>query len=269
MTVGAEAVVTTHSEFVVPKTVRHVEGGFSGYLSWSEVLDESGHHEVRLGDLLPDFVALERATAVEMIAFLETYGIPELCGRHDLPDQHVRGTHCDLGVLENGDPALSVSGIHKIARGFAAASRLGVALAARNPGEKQDWLDLQKLGSWHWVGDEFESEDWRYRRGLLAHWLTGLLRDCGVQALAQWHEGGRLTVTPEADGLMGALALALAYDVGQREGYACSVCGTPVDRVRPPLPGEAVYCKKPACKREQQRINQKAYRARKRGESEN
>jgi hypothetical protein len=143
-----------------------------------------------------------------------------------------------------------------------------VALAARTPGEKRDWLDLQGAQRWAWRSGDLESEDWRDRRALLASWVTSLLRDCGVQALARWGEGSRMTVAPEADGLMGALALALAYEIGQREGYVCSVCGTPVDRVRPPLPGEAVYCKKPACKREQQRLNQKRYRARKRGESE-
>jgi hypothetical protein len=268
MTPGTESVVATKSEFVVPNQVVLVEGGISGMLTWTNSLPETGHYVVRLGGLLEDFLALERATPDEMVSFLETYGVPELC-HHGVPDRHERARstgYCPMAVVEDGKPALGITSLHRVARAFAAASRLGVALAARTPGETQDWVDLQLAQRWSWSPSQFESDEWRDRRALLAYWMTKLLRDCGVQALTRWTEGGRMTVTPEADGLMGTIALALAYDIGQREGYVCSVCATPVDRVRPPLAGEAVYCNKPACKREQQRLNQRRYRERKRAE---
>ena len=83
----------------------------------------------------------------------------------------------------------------------------------------------------------------------------------GVRPFAVWE--GRFTVTSQADGLLGAIAILLSREIGQGyTSYRCTVCGTETARGRPPRPDEAIYCERPACKREQRRRNQAAWRAR-------
>lgn len=271
MTPHAEDRVFSRAEFVLPTSVTVVDD----FLTWTSVLPSTGRDEYVLGDLLADFLALERALPQEMAAFVETYGALELC-EHGVPDRHewASATYsvnaapgskwCRMADVD-GRPAISVTALRRVARAFNAATRLSVALSSRSEGRTSDWVELQGAQRWLWEPGDLEG-DWRKRRQVLAYWLTDLLRASGVNTLARWPEGARLSVVPEAEGLMGSIALALAFEIGQREGFVCSVCGAPVDRIRPPLAGEGVYCTKPACKREQQRINQRRYRERKRQE---
>lgn len=269
MTTFDETRVLTRHEFFVPRKVR-VNGS---HLSWSEVLPATDQRETVVGDLLKDFLKLESATPDEMATFLEVYGVPEIC-QHGYPDRHKwawaadkkvrdmpKEPYCRFAEIE-GQPAIWSVHVQQVARAFASASRLGVALSVRHEGDEADWLNLQDAVSWHWGPSSLDG-DWTKRRDVLADWLTDVLRGCGVATLARWTPRTRLTVIPEADGLIGTVALALAHEVGQRDGFLCSVCGTAVDRVRPPREGEQVYCSKLACKREQQRRNQAKWRAKK------
>ncbi len=269
-----------------------------GRLSWRETLPDDGRHELKTGDLLDDFVSLAAATAQEMAAFMESYGVPELCGAHSMPDWHrnrsrpkLRGAHstpdwhrnrsrpelrgqraadvdltrtCPMAVDDDGAHVTEYA-IRLAARAFAAARRLGVALSAHTNGDVTDWQRVQNIGiAWPPPG---ESEGWREQRRHLAAWVTHLLRECGVAPFATW-EGERLIITTEADGLLGTLAIALAQDIGQGDAYLCDVCGRPWNPYRPPRSGERVYCDNPACKREQQRRNQATWRARRKTNKE-
>lgn len=251
---------------MVPKSV-HV--GNDGHLFWQEALPEDDRHELPSEDLLGAFTALAMATPAEMATFMETYGVPELCAAHGQPDQHRpilrphlrsapiraahKGRYCPIGFDEYvGGPYVTDSAVRTTARAFVAAQRLGTALSARTDGDPDDWRELSLVG---------EQVGWRSDRGMLADWVTELLASCGVRPVAMWEPNRRLTVVHEADGLLGVLAVILSREIGQGDRYTCDVCGVPVDRVRPPKSSERVYCKKPACRREQQRRNQAKWRA--------
>jgi hypothetical protein len=107
-------------------------------------------------------------------------------------------------------------------------------------------------------------------RDRIAEYLTALNRQTGVRPLVTWDK--RLSIVFAAEGLLGVLAILLTREIAARRDeqdeliYTCSVCGVPVIRGRPPQTDEAIYCTEKSCKREQQRLNQAAWRARKRAE---
>lgn len=271
--------VLSRSSFFVPEDrVEVVKGTL---LAWTAASDTAGITHHGGADLLPAFLNLESAEPDEMARFMETYGVPELCV-HGQPDHHRDiprpelgmpsrpdhdqdhrpvGTTCEIGVLEDGRPAIAVADLRRAARAMNAAHTASIALAARRLPEPNAWEQMARLQVGHPARDGVET--WHDGRTELASWVTGLLTNCGVSAVADW-SGPRLRVEPEADGLLGTIALLLAREVGQGDRYVCDVCGEPVDRVRAPQPGELVYCRKPACRREQQRRNQQRWRARKR-----
>jgi hypothetical protein len=235
-------------------------------LSWSSFRSKDDHGWPGSEGLLEAFTGLAVAEPAEMAAFMETYGVPELCGKHGLPDRHVGG-YCAIGGADEKH-YVNPSAIRRVARAFLAAQSLANALSVRRIGEVQDWVDLQ----WTIKRSLFhpDNRDWPTGRVRLAHWLTCLLRDCGVAPLARW-DGARLHVTSEAGGLLGVLAVLLSRELGQGDVYTCDVCGAPVTPTRPPREGEGVYCRaadNAACRREQQRRNQAAWRARKREEAD-
>jgi hypothetical protein len=216
--------------------------------------------------LLAAFVALAQAQPEEMAAFMQTYGVLELCARHGLPAWHGdRG--CVIG--EPGAPYLDPAAVRRCARGFAAARRLGDALSARKAGQLQDWADLQAAAGRGWPANpvlalDVDDANWRLGRAKLANWLTVMLRACRVSPAVVWEPRHRLHVTSVSWGPLGKLVVLLTRELGQGDAYVCDVCNAPVSRTRPPREGERVYCSKPACRREQQRRNQAAWRDKKR-----
>jgi hypothetical protein len=221
---------------------------------------------------LDAFTALASAEPEGMAAFIETYGIPELCGEHGLPDAHRLdvGGYCPMRVGQSGEYVeLWIWTLHRMARGFAAARCLGIELNARRLGDMSDWVDLQFLTKDAFVPDD--GMGYQRRRKVLAEVLTRLLRSCRVRPLALW-DGHPLVTVFEADGLMGALAIQLGREIVAGDSatdgmaYACVVCGQPDERRRRPHEGEAIYCKRVECKREQQRRNKAAWLERRRAE---
>lgn len=229
-------------------------------LAWSSIREEADWPGTE--HLLSRFIRLASADAAEMNEFAQFYGVPELCYMHGRPDRHgrrdeLRG-YCPL-LNDSGTPTVKTSSVRNAARAVAAIQKLGTSLAARQDGEPDDWSDLQGFaGPCPW-----QRGAWQRNRKVLAEAITRLLNDAGVAPIARW-DRPRLTVTSEADGLLGVILVLLAREVGQGDRWTCNVCGAPVDRVRPPRSGEGVYCEKAACRREQQRRNQAKWRARKR-----
>lgn len=257
MTPASRRPIPSRSTFAVPTAVS-IEGDDLVWESSHDATFQPGD------DVLEAFIGLAVAVPEEMAAFLTTYGVPELCEAHGLPDRHERrrsggGAYCPAG------PRLSMAHLRLAARAFGAARRVGLALSAATPGNLDDWLELQNLN--HGIPVPGPPYTWQQGRDAFADWLTDLLRDCGVRPLASWKRS-HLVVTSEADGLLGTLAVLLARETGQGDQYTCDVCGGPVERARPPKEGEGVYCSKPACRREQQRRNQAAWRARKQTEGQ-
>lgn len=209
-----------------------------------------------IGMLLDDFCDLERAQPAEMAAFVARYGAPEL-GK-------------DQWLSRGGGSSgwLSVSALREHARAFSAARRLGAALVMRRPGDREDWFRLDGAGiptrgartMWS------DLEDWKLGRERFADWLTLLMRELDVATTAQWRGVRGLALDPSPGTLLGAIALLLAREVGAEGQYVCDSCGASVQRVRPPREGEAVYCDRAECKREQKRRNQAAWRAKKAAE---
>jgi hypothetical protein len=255
-----------------------------GAIAWTAATDEHGITYRGGDDLLPAFMQLAAADTVEMVDFLETFGIPEIC-QHGNPDSHPdsgrRGRqridvlpHCSPISFEDGRPALPVDDLRRMARAFTAATRAAMNLTARRLPESLDWQDMLRVisGFQFWPeplveGDSDTDEtNWRQGRANFALWLTDLLHQCGVSTVATWQDQ-RLRVVPKADGLLGTLALLLSREVGQHDAaYTCDVCGEDVVRIRPPRKNEGVYCDKSACRRAQQRKNQARLRERKRAE---
>lgn len=262
------------SPFYLPEEVDVVDVVGGRLLAWEAAPDDAEITFRGGDDLLPEFMALSTAEPSEMAAFLETYGVVEIC-RHGMPDMHpfikrpkLRGsapdpvippTYCQLLTDAGGRPAIAVDHLRRAALAFVGAQEAALALSARRIPESRSWEAMSRLRSY---GRPMEN-DYRACRRQLAEWVTGMLSDCGVDVFADW-AGERLNVTYKASGLLGTLTLLLAREIGQGETYTCDICGTPVDRVRPPKNDEGVYCDKPACRREQQRRNQAAWRARKR-----
>jgi len=270
MTPAHQRPIETRKAFAFPDRVEVVEG----LLAWRSADDAAGIAFKGGQDLLPEFLELRQAEPERMAAFLETYGIPEICG-HGLPDGHRdsrrNARYClSFPMLEDGRIAIASADIRRMARAFSAARTAASFLSISRLPDSSVWGEMAIVVSvlpHDWRADV---DNWRAGRTMLAAWMTALLADCGINLTATWGEGGQavLRIEPEADGLLGTLGLLLARTLDQRENYSCDVCGEPVQRVRAPQDGERVYCKKPLCKREQQRRNQAAWRAKKRAEKE-
>lgn len=231
-------------------------------LAWTEAPDAAGITHQGGGDLLGAFLALAQADTEEMAQFLRDYGIPELCV-HALPDRHPdkrrAGAYCSFPRMDDGIPYVSTQALRWAARAFAAAVEEAEMLRVNRLPDPRLWDDMLKITDG--VRDWPEVASWQRGRERLALWLTDLLRDCGVQPIASW-ERGPLSVTYEADGLLGTLAILLSRQLAQGETYTCDQCGTPVNRKRAPKPGEGVYCLSKPCRDAQNRRNQRAYRER-------
>jgi hypothetical protein len=196
--------------------------------------------------LLDDFCGLASATPDEMADFVGLYGAPE-----------VRGSVIDV------PGSVPVTPLRRAARAIAAGRRVGADLADRRPGAVADWVEMQHaLNGWAWVTPPSQWRYWRAGRERYASWLSAVLRSAGVEPEVEWAERGVLRVGVATPTLLGLVGILMAREVTAGRAYACDSCGADAERTRPPREGEAVYCKRPECKREQQRRNQAARRAR-------
>src|SRR5438132_566532 len=84
-------------------------------LEWTD-LAEAGDGWPGIDGLLDAFCDLADAQPEEMAAFLETWGVPELCVEHGQPDFHDEDAGYCSGVLEAG--SLSVRHLRQAARGI-------------------------------------------------------------------------------------------------------------------------------------------------------
>jgi hypothetical protein len=235
-------------------------------ISWSQAktrLEELTAEELTAGTdtLLEDFLALASADPDQMAAFMDRYGVLELCGEHGRPVDHDEGAFCPFLEVDDGQRfGVSVQHVRRAARAFADlaqwghSTRLGLK---RRPGSG---MDAQMLVGGFIRGSNLTDRD------RIAEYLTILNRQTGVRPLVTWDK--RLSFTFAAGGLLGVLTILLTREIASRDdvSYNCSVCGFLVARKRPPKPDEAVYCAKASCRTEQQRRNQAAWRARKRAE---
>lgn len=243
---------------VTPSTHRGVwvEGGVvrplkievtDSLLSWGQV-ELAGEDWPGTEDLLSDFIALSSADPEDMGLFVQKYGIPELCAAHGRPVWHEPGCHVGGG--------LRVHSLRSAARAISDLLDAGIRLKSHQQAEQS--VDVQRLlGRGFWVGG--------YGREELAEELTNLYRDCGWNVLLRWPAQKPLSVVSAVPGLLGVVARLLVQTITSRSevDYRCDVCQESIIRKRPPRPDEAIYCDRPACKREQQRRNTAAYRARK------
>jgi hypothetical protein len=230
------------------------------WLRWTSV-KKAGDEWPPIDGLLDAFCDLASSDPHGMAAFVSSYGILELCAKHNLPDAHLdNGQRCTMDHDGDGHAQLWVWAIQHMATAVAAARRIGRDLSYAKPGSVADWVDLQQL-----IKAAFRRPDY-YKQGrqFFGEILTTFLRACRVRPLVRWEESQkRPAVTVEADGLMSAIALLLRREIATGTlAYQCSVCGDVVERSRSPRDGETVYCEKAECKKEQQRRNQTAYRAR-------
>jgi hypothetical protein len=215
-------------------------------------------------NLLDHFCELESAHPEEMADFLRWYGLPELCFEHGRPDHHTEGEYCPLTTGDTWT-SLSVRHLRIAARAYSAIRRGSARLAIRQSVDEKDWLNLQVfIGGFSVMKDRsfFGQRSW------LAEYLRWLFMSTGIGHDVTWPRGAKHPqLSSEADGLLGTITLLLWRDItGDRETYRCDVCRMPVERIRPPREGERIYCTEPTCRRERQRRNQAAYRARQRGE---
>lgn len=252
----------------MPEDVQIVEVLGGTLIAWSEADDAAGIEYQGGGDLLTAFLKLNTAEPADIADFVSSYGVLELC-QHGRPDRHPdsrrKGPYCGPLHAPDGRRGVSSADVRRAALAFGAAKNVALALSARTLPDPDAWMDMARLQVWGVTGRPPELEwpvtEWREGRAALASWLTYLLHDSGVVSAAEW-SGPRLVVRHRADGLFGTLALLLSREIGQGDTYRCDVCDAVVDRIRPPKPHERVYCKKAACRREQQRRNQAAWRAR-------
>ena len=94
--------------------------------------------------LLDDFGALGAAQPEEMAAFVGAHGIPELCGYHGMPEGHLFGPVCPLGV-DGEHRGIAVRHLRQAARSYAAARELGRDLHLRRVGRDAAWDELPKF----------------------------------------------------------------------------------------------------------------------------
>lgn len=214
--------------------------------------------------LLDDFLALASADPEQMAAFMARYGVLELCGEHGRPDRHDEGAFCPFLEVDDGQRlGVSVHHVRRAARAFADLAQWGQSARDAQKVSPRRGVDIQMLLPG--ILSRTMSE-----RERIAYHLTRLNRETGVQPLVTWDK--RVSFTFEAGGLLGVLSILLTREIAARRDerddlvYTCSVCGIAVPRGRPPQPDEAIYCTEKSCKREQQRLNQAAWRARKRAE---
>jgi len=216
-------------------------------LSWDQV-QPAGEDWPGTEDLLSGFIALSSADPEQMGLFVERYGIPELCAAHGRPMWHEPGCRVD---------DLRVHSLRSAARAISDLLDAGIRLKSKQQAKQS--VDVQRLlGRGGWVGG--------YGREELAEDLTDLFRDCGWNVLVRWPVQKSLSVVSAVPGLLGVVARLLVQTISSRDevSYRCAVCQDFIIRKRPPRPDEAIYCDRPACKREQRRRNTAAYRARKR-----
>jgi len=235
---------------VVPTQVRVEEP----WLVWTETHPDPPD-DWGLVSLLEDFCELAEADAEEMARFTERYGVAE-----------VRGTEVrDSFVRSQRAGQIPTRQLRHHARALSAGRRVAAALVTRRPGDMGDWVKMQHATGQGWVVSPDDWGDWKLGRERFADWLSVLLEQSETTAMADWLGARRLAVEPVARGLLGIVTLLLAREVGAEGQYECDSCGGRVTRARPPRPGERVYCSRPECKREQQRRNQAAWRAKKSG----
>ena len=238
-------------------------------ISWSQVKtrpEELTADDLQAGTdtLLEDFLTLASADPEEMGAFMRRYGVLELCGKHGRPVDHDEGGFCPFLEVDGGQRfGVSVQHVRRAARAFADLVQWGQSARDARKVSPRRGRDIQ------WLLPGILSRTMSERERIAYH-LTRLNRETGVQPLVTWDK--RVSVTFAAYGLMGVLSILLTREIAARRDpnddliYTCSICGVPVPRIRPPQPNEAIYCTEKSCKREQQRLNQAAWRARKRAE---
>ncbi|MDI6912213.1 hypothetical protein [Nocardioides sp.] len=219
-------------------------------------------------DLLDRYCRLAIATPEEVAEFIAANGLPEVGGF-----KGTDGKEPDWRQQFPDDPGrVPANRIREHARAVAAARRVGAALVARRPGELDDWLDAHRFLNPSerratrpaWLQQELGN--WSFERERFAGLVSDFLAASGVYTGVNWSDYKRLAIVPVRSTFLGAIALLLAREIGAEERYSCASCGAPVDRRRPPREGESVYCDRPECKREQQRRNQAAWRAKKAAE---
>ena len=239
-------------------------------ISWSQAKtrsEELTEDDLTAGTdtLLEDFLALASADPEQMAAFMARYGVLELCGEHGRPDGHDEGAFCPFLEVDDGRRrGVSVHHVRRAARAFADLAQWGRSTRLGLKRRPHSGIDAQMLLGGFLRGRNVTD------RARIAEYLTMLNRQTGVRPLVTWDK--RVSVTFAAAGLLGVLSILLTREIAARRDpnddltYTCSICGVPVARGRPPQPDEAIYCTEKSCKREQQRRNQAAWRARKRAE---
>ena len=244
--------------FVVPTSVEVTES----LLSWATTHPGWPDDWPGTEHLLDDFCDLAQATPDEMAAFLTRYGAPEI------GEPFSDGSDNPLGapVASRRAGTLGVTRLRRYARALAAARRIAADLSSRRVGELADWLELQEVLGWAWTVPKDEWDDWKLGRERFARWLTEVLHRSGASVVVEWVGRRGLAVDPSTSTLVGLMWIMLAREVAGERGYVCDSCGSRVQRARPPREGEAVYCDRPECKREQRRRNQAKWRASKRAQ---
>lgn len=226
----------------------------------SRPLTDWNRHE----HLLADLQILASADPEDMAAFMETYGVLQLCGAHGRPPLHaLRQSSAECQMRRRPPDAVIVGArdVRTMARAFTAAPAVAAALHQRSLPESADVAALSRFDGaiWH------ASDEWMTGRTQFAGFLERLINGAQVVPDVRWSTltNGRLAVQYTAQDLLGILAVLLARECSRGgSAFRCSVCNLPAYPLRPPRPDEPVYCRDPACKREQQRRNQRNWRAR-------
>jgi hypothetical protein len=217
--------------------------------------------------LLDDYCSMAQATPEEMAGFVATYGLPEV---NDAMFPNAKDKR-RLSERAQDWRSLKTRELRLHARGVASARRIGARLVVRRHGSRDDWADVinnlsLSPGLRLPASDVFG--DYKLERELFAEVLSDFLDDAEVTLMADWLGSRGLALEPTTRTLVGVVAILLAREVGAEGAYSCDACGAQVHRQRPPRAGESVYCTRVECKREQQRINQAKWRAKKRERGE-
>jgi len=206
-------------------------------ISWTAVREYSDGEWPGTDGLLRRFVDLAQGQPEEMAAWLERYGVLELCA-HGHPDGACVFKTCP-GMLDGGR-ALDVRDLRGVARTFAAALRIASQLRRRKLGDR---------------------EDYNLARQRFARWLERCFHSCGIAHEIRWRSRVGVQSTPMARDLLGVLVILLYREAVGEESLHCDHCGMAIDRSRRPRRGEGVFCSEPDCQRARVRANQRRSRA--------
>ena len=209
-----------------------------------------------------DFLALERGTPDQILAYAKKWGLLLLCKSHKLPSSHRSTKQADLRTAYFGRCELDWTRLGKQtwyreplwkwnqwAARTNAVIRLAQNLHAGELGAKQDWGRLYPSSNQDTWWEDRE-KDYRTKitegRLFLCHKVSSWLRIARVELTPYWGEKNP-TILFGNRTLFGALALQLLFVVTGSTGFAiCSACGQTYLPSRRPRINQRHYCQ--ACR---------------------